>query len=81
MASTLFGCSKCSHRWGGYRTSHCAQCHKTFSGITAFDTHLDVDYRRPTGTEVACKDPRICKLELNSNGYWGSDEKTRRIFR
>jgi len=74
MASNQFGCGKCDSRWGGYRTAHCAQCHKTFSGIDAFDKHLDIDYRRPSGTEVACKEPRVCRLVVNSLGYWGSDQ-------
>lgn len=32
-------CSKCSAEWGGMNTAHCAGCHTTFTGITAFDAH------------------------------------------
>jgi hypothetical protein len=32
-------CSTCSAEWGGMNTAHCARCHTTFTGITAFDAH------------------------------------------
>jgi hypothetical protein len=32
-------CSKCAVRWNGYDTAHCAACHETFTGISAFDAH------------------------------------------
>ena len=32
-------CGGCDARWSGYRTSHCAACHLTLSGVRAFDMH------------------------------------------
>lgn len=29
----------CGARWTGSRPAHCAGCHQTFSGTTAFDAH------------------------------------------
>jgi len=33
------GCNGCVNRWGGHGTCHCAKCHRTFTGLTAFDKH------------------------------------------
>jgi hypothetical protein len=33
------GCAGCELRWGGANTAHCSGCHRTFSGLTAFDKH------------------------------------------
>lgn len=30
---------QCGAEWGGLRTAHCASCHRTYTGIAAFDTH------------------------------------------
>lgn len=45
----------CGAWWTGSRTSHCAgaNCHRTFSSITAFDRH---QRNRPSGG-VECVDP------------------------
>lgn len=32
-------CSGCTARWGGLLTAHCAACHLTFTGITAWEKH------------------------------------------
>jgi hypothetical protein len=32
-------CGRCGKEWGGMRTAHCAACHVTFTGLTAFDAH------------------------------------------
>lgn len=29
----------CGARWGGLKTCHCVRCHRTFTGLTAFDQH------------------------------------------
>lgn len=35
------GCGRCPKRWNGKKTAHCAGCHETFSGPSAFDQHRD----------------------------------------
>lgn len=30
---------QCGAYWGGSKTCHCARCHRTFTGLTAFDAH------------------------------------------
>lgn len=30
---------RCQARWAGMSTAHCATCHLTFTGPSAFDTH------------------------------------------
>ena len=32
-------CPRCPNHWGGLKTAHCAACHETFTGLTAFDKH------------------------------------------
>lgn len=29
----------CGAQWGGMKTCHCGRCHRTFTGLTAFDHH------------------------------------------
>jgi hypothetical protein len=46
-------CGSCTLRWGGLNTSHCNGCHRTFTGMTAWEAHR-------TGTHVKgryCLDP------------------------
>lgn len=58
---------ECGATWGGLNTCHCASCHLTFTGVTAFDLH------RRTGR---CQDPRVAGLALADRDYecWGSPE-------
>jgi hypothetical protein len=53
-------CGRCAQRWGGMNTAHCAACHRTFTGITAFDAH-----RR----KGACESPIAVGLVENSRTY------------
>lgn len=55
-------------------TCICARCGRTFTGLTAFDRHQDVDYKR--------KPPVLCDvtgLVRQSSGRWGlpADPATR----
>lgn len=49
-----YGCARCPNRWGGLRTAHCAACHNTFTGLTAFDRHRTGSHTHGTRT---CLDP------------------------
>lgn len=51
---------RCGAWWTGNRTSHCAaaDCHRTFSSITAFDRH----HRNLPGGGVECIDPAAVGL-------------------
>lgn len=53
----------CGVTWGGMNTCHCAGCHNTFSGLTAFDHHRHYN---------KCVDPRDRNLVVGKRGYWGS---------
>jgi hypothetical protein len=70
------GSCRCGARWSGYRTAHCAKCHVTFGGLTAFDQH------RPG----ECLDPAsIGLIVMRTSGtceIWGSpmDEEARSRF-
>lgn len=63
-------CNGCDNRWGGYNTSHCAACHQTFTGLTAFDKHRDGDHARGTR---GCMPPAAVGLVDASRDYpcWG----------
>ena len=55
-------CSGCSHTWTGTSRCHCASCHATFTGISAFDEH------RRGGR---CQHPESAGLVHGTHGYWG----------
>jgi len=47
---------------------HCGLCHKSFSALTWFDAHQDVDYtQRPP---VTCREPRSLGLVRDYRGTW-----------
>jgi len=48
----------CGSWWTGNRTSHCGNCHRTLSSITAFDRHQ----RNLPGGGVECLDPAAVGL-------------------
>lgn len=60
-------CTECLATWGGLRTAHCATCHTTFAGITAFDRH------RSGPRSARCVAPADAGLALNAFGYWGTN--------
>ncbi len=47
-AKAAIGCGRCSSRWNGLETSHCAACHQTFTGETAFNKHRAGSHGRGT---------------------------------
>jgi hypothetical protein len=63
------GC-RCGVRWHGYNICHCAAtaCHRTFTGITAFDKHRAGSKRGEKAGE--CSDPLNVGLVLNDRGQW-----------
>lgn len=60
---------RCGAHWGGLSTGHCPACHRTFTGITAFDKH-----RTGSHTEGrSCLDPETVGLVDAGRAYpcWG----------
>jgi hypothetical protein len=55
-------CGGCEQRWTGVNVCHCAACHRTFTGVSGFDTH------RRGG---ACT---MLKLFQDARGYWTPTE-------
>jgi hypothetical protein len=49
-----FECGTCHSWWTGQLTSHCSGCHRTFTGLTAFDAHRDGNHANGTRH---CVDP------------------------
>jgi hypothetical protein len=47
----------------------CSLCSRSFSGLTAFDRHHDVDYRRKPA--VVCREPASAGLVRQKSGRWG----------
>jgi len=54
-------CNGCAHRWTGLSACHCPACHRTFTGIGAFDRH------RCAG---ACQPPANVGLVRIRRGRW-----------
>jgi hypothetical protein len=50
----------------------CVLCGHTFTGLTLFDAHQDVDYgREPV---IVCRDPTGLGLAQDARGTWGTPE-------
>lgn len=70
MSGLPHHCNGCTTRWNGANTAHCAACHTTFTGITAFDRHR-------VGSHAAgkrhCLTPDAVGLVLTGRAYpcWG----------
>ena len=56
---------------------HCARCHRTFTGLTLFDAHQDVDHARPHADVIQCRDPASLGLAQSDRGTWGTPEGLR----
>jgi hypothetical protein len=41
---------------------HCGLCHVTVGTLALFDAHQDVDYSRPRGRQVVCRDPAAMRV-------------------
>lgn len=67
-----YGCGRCDNRWGGLNTAHCGaeNCHRTFTGIVAFDKHRAGSHA--AGTRH-CVDPQTVGLVDAGRAYpcWG----------
>jgi hypothetical protein len=37
--SSAIACARCDNWWTGLRACHCSACHRTFTGLEAFDKH------------------------------------------
>ena len=64
------GCTRCTNRWGGLNTAHCAACHETFTGLTAFDAHRTGSHAKSTRH---CANPTDVGLVNAGRAYpcWG----------
>src|SRR5215469_12294033 len=51
---------------------HCGACHQTFTGLTLFEAHQDVNYNR--APVIKCGDPRAQGLAQDDRGTWGTPE-------
>lgn len=60
----------CGAQWGGLLTAHCSGCHRTYTGLTAFDRHRDGSHARSTRH---CRDPWDVGLVDANRAYscWG----------
>lgn len=49
----------------------CTVCDRDFGGLTAFDRHQDVDYKRSPA--VICRDPEELGMHQDKHGRWRMD--------
>lgn len=80
MTTLVFTCGGCPTRWTGQATCHCAACHYTFTGLSAFDRHRK---------EFTCRPPAEVGLVEHERGgsnspyvAWGrpgDDDNTKRF--
>lgn len=67
-ASRGICCRDCGSMWFGLRACHCAGCHSTFTGESAFAVHsLKLECRHP----AFCVSPDTGEAMLEQvDGYW-----------
>jgi len=53
----------------------CVLCGATFTGLTLFDAHQDVNYKRKP--PIICLAPRALGLAQDARGTWGTPEGLR----
>lgn len=63
MTTLPHHCNGCTSRWGGLSTAHCTGCHRTFSGINAWEKHRAGSHTTIKGRY--CVDPETV---LNKKG-------------
>jgi len=62
-------CGRCDAEWTGVRACHCSGCHRTFAGISAFDSH-----RGSRSEHGECRDvAAMSGLEFR-DGMWRGPE-------
>lgn len=60
-------CRDCAALWFGSTAAHCARCHRTFGGESAFAVHALKD---------ECRPPSECRPKLEEvGGYWVIPQK------
>jgi hypothetical protein len=65
---SLIQCSGCDNGWTGTSACHCCACHRTFTGITAFDIHrTGGECSDPTGIFTEKGEPRLVAVDKL---YW-----------
>lgn len=70
LTAGTHGCARCPNRWGGFKTAHCGACHRTFTGLTAFDKHRTGSHTNDTRH---CLPPESVGLVNAGRAYpcWG----------
>jgi len=70
MKAGMHACGRCPNIWGGLNTSHCGACHRSFTGLSAFDKHRDGSHSAGTRR---CVDPETVGLVNAGRDYpcWG----------
>ena len=53
------GCGRCDNWWTGLTSCHCGACHRTFTGLRAFDMHRAGSHAKGTRH---CVDPATVGL-------------------
>ena len=60
------GCGRCDNWWTGLTSCHCGACHRTFTGLRAFDMHRAGSHAKGTRH---CVDPAAVGL-VPANKPW-----------
>jgi hypothetical protein len=77
MTALPHHCPRCPARWGGANTSHCAACHRTFTGVQSFDkhrggSHVKKRYCVDPETILNQKGERVLELSKRAYPCWGA---------
>jgi hypothetical protein len=65
-------CARCDFRWTGLSACHCGACHRTFSGLSAFDIHCVGGHCNDPATLVKRNgEPRLVSTTCLHWAGWG----------
>jgi len=62
----------------GSNLNHCAKCHQTFTSLTMFDKHQEV--QKGPG-RVLCRPPEALGLVRDTKGVWRTPEGVESLYR
>jgi hypothetical protein len=74
-------CARCGAHWTGLTTCHCgaAQCHRTFTGIRAFDIHrASGQCHDPATLLTRTGEPRLVPITRQHWSGWGEPKEDTR---
>lgn len=64
-------CNGCASTWTGLLACHCGACHRTFTGLAAFDAHRSYGKCKDPATVLnQAGEPRLMRVDKRTWSGW-----------